>query len=662
MSNQFSPFILLQRVNQDVEAFRKRWGARLPGMTVALSRKGQVVLAQGYGVANATTMAPMGANTRSGFGSIAKAAVTGFTGHLVLTDQKPAIDPKTTPLYGQKGLFKGEFDDDLAIGAKRHAPIIDVSIDPDDRVHAWYVDGKVSVGRTDDLAALTAPTPFELPEGKEIRDICGIAFSKNGRVLTFYTNGTISIGTATKLDAEGWVTTKDSKTEKAVWKTAKLDKYNRQPVVAIVGIDMSKSDNDIYTWYADGTVGRWRLEDLGSDTTCEKITCAKRPGGSAQEIRGVAISADDTVYTWFGNDTVSAGNSLKLDAHKPPYAYLTPKIDAKHDRAAWFAKITLQNLLDHTAGFANLVNIEEIARNHGKPTSELTYKEVHQYFLRNNKLLWSPEAKTSRYSNHGMGMWTLIVERLTGKKFRQVVRERYLEPFGLADLIDSRLDPRIGSVASQHRIRADKAVPHIFPIEEIELAAGGYRASARGLVIATLKQLEHLVDLKELAKNGWDSEDDVVFHGGSGAGIAFVRMYPPGHQLDGADVGEVHGAVVINVRNNEREDGADEDEDKDEMYSDMRLLSRKLVTLVNSATEPVAAMRLRYRIWGLAEELSLCEGQLEQDSKLNPDSPGLAVLKAKITGLQKDLKAARDEALAKHYLVGEPPKQPIDGD
>jgi CubicO group peptidase (beta-lactamase class C family) len=95
---------------------------QLPGMTIAVTKEGRLLLSKGYGYAlmDGTRKLPMKPCHRCRFGSACKPLVTGASG-FQLTKSKN-IDRKSTKLYGPKGFFGGIFDADIDIGIKAHAP------------------------------------------------------------------------------------------------------------------------------------------------------------------------------------------------------------------------------------------------------------------------------------------------------------------------------------------------------------------------------------------------------------------------------------------------------------------------------------------------------------------------------------------------------------
>lgn len=106
------------KVDNLVEALMKE--EKLPGMTVAVTKNGRLILAKGYGLANTSTHEGMEPFMRIRIGSVTKAVITGPSGFQLMKSKN--IDPKSQRLYGSKGLFGGIFDADINIGINAHAP------------------------------------------------------------------------------------------------------------------------------------------------------------------------------------------------------------------------------------------------------------------------------------------------------------------------------------------------------------------------------------------------------------------------------------------------------------------------------------------------------------------------------------------------------------
>src|SRR4028119_1194266 len=110
---------LEEKVDSLVEALIAK--NNLPGMTVAVTKEGRLLLSKGYGYAlvDGTRKLPMKPCLRSRIGSVTKAVVTGPSGFQLMKSENI---PKSTRLYGPKGFFGGIFDADIDIGIKAHAP------------------------------------------------------------------------------------------------------------------------------------------------------------------------------------------------------------------------------------------------------------------------------------------------------------------------------------------------------------------------------------------------------------------------------------------------------------------------------------------------------------------------------------------------------------
>lgn len=657
MTTEFSSRVLSRRVDAAVAALQKKWARRLPGLTVALNRNGSTVFERGYGYGNVETGAPMFARDRSPIGSTTKALVTSPAGYRLLREREPGNpQPLARTLYGPDGVFGATFDRDLSIGVRRHWPVIDIAINADDEVHAWYADGSYSIGSSSDLASRLPRTAFTAGEGQIADDICGIGIAGNGRVWTWYRDRTCSIGTPAKLDAHGWRTATgiSGKRENAVaCKLPGAPDGRRQEMGRIVGIDIAKSDDHVHVWYQDGSRSVGIATDLGhySNGECRPYTVARRAGGSALEIRGVGIAADDRVYTWFGNGKASVGTSTELAAHRQPCDYALPAFPADLDRLRWYRRMTLQHLNDHTSGFTGSGNIAEAARMFGVAEADVTYKQVHQHTLRTARLGRAPGVLRD-YSNHGMGLWTLVIERYSKQRFRHYVRDHYLKPLGLDTLIEPRTDPARPGVAATHEVPKGKAsaVVKEFPAEEISIAAGGYRASAYGLAQVMLKlDAAYGHDAAIINQLEGGSANGSLSHGGStGGGLSYAVMYPRVFKTgDGIDLGRVHAAVVANVSDCTHPD------DESSLSGDLEALAKALAEQVHTATEPAGCRALHSTIGALEVQIGTLEdvinfAQGEDGPVVKPPSAAkVADAEKRLPGLKAELAEARRAARRK---------------
>jgi hypothetical protein len=113
-------------------------------------------------------------------------------------------------------------------------------------VYAWYSDGTVSAGTSSDLDAYSAPQPFTMPAGKSDQDIAEIDMGPDGRVYTFYWDGTYSIGTTP---------TNLGTTATATYSVDGLLRY------FIAGIAIGPT-GDVFAWYSTGEATAGTLADF----------------------------------------------------------------------------------------------------------------------------------------------------------------------------------------------------------------------------------------------------------------------------------------------------------------------------------------------------------------------------------------------------------------
>lgn len=516
----------------------------LPGMSVAVTRHGRLVHTRGYGWADAGEEEPMRYDSRIRIGSVGKAVVTGPTAFRLMRGE--GIDPATTRLYGPGSVFGTAYVTDRVRGIRRHTPIVAVAISPQDRVYAWYTDGTVSSGTSSDLDARSAPRPYSLPPGTRPVDIRAIAIAKDSRVYVWYDDGTRSIGTSTDLDRHSPKgTCEGGDTSGCVALPGAKD------MLHVVGVGIAKSNDHVYVWYEDGTVSSGTSMDFDRYFTPRSFSTTT---GSSYEIRGMGIAADDRVYAWFSQGKASSGTSGELGRHRSAYGYsYAPAADqGGPDWPVWYNSITLQHLLDHQAGFSRSGDVEGAAAMFGVSEDDLTYEQAHRHFLSTRKLLFEPGTEGS-YSNHGFGLWTVIVERLSGEPFRTFARERYLAPRGLEDDVVPESATRRERDALPHEY-ADGGWKTVELTEStLGLAAGGYLAAAMDLA-RLMVSLEAGHTSAELDDMGWRRVGPAgkrkFEHGGvRGGGMAYVVMFPDGYTAaNGADLSRIHVALGTNIR------------------------------------------------------------------------------------------------------------------
>jgi CubicO group peptidase (beta-lactamase class C family) len=510
---------------------------KLPGISVAVTRNGKLMVSKAYGYANTTTQTPLKTDMTIRIGSVTKATVTGPAAFHLTKD----IDRENKKLYGPDSMLGTNYTAEMERAIARHLPIIDTAIGPDGKVRTWHANGTVSVGDTTDLDKFAAAVPFALPPGKQPVDIRGISMSMNGKVWVWYDDGRRSVGTPTTLDAYQKLSSEATKTKVPA---GKLFHH-------VVGIGIDKSNDHVVAWYEDGSVSRGTPLDFGAHHGPRPFLTKAAKGGSSYDIRAVDISADGKAVAWFANGTVSAGSITQLFAVTAPLAYSLAKQPANApmpDWKSWYSQISVQDLFDHRAGFTHSGDLAGTVAMFDEPELAITYDQHHRHFLSTRKLLSSPGSSYA-YSNHGFGLWTLIIEKSSGKAYYPYVRDSYLAPMSL----DKQIVPELASPrcydAWNHRMKDGKPVPYAFEQHGLGLAAGGFRSSARALTVL-MKQLRGKYNDEQLDDMGWfKTAKGKLYHDGKvGGGTASVAMFPDGYVSNGGvDLSNTHVAVITNI-------------------------------------------------------------------------------------------------------------------
>lgn len=89
-------------------------------------------------------------------------------------------------------------------------------------------------------------------------------------------------------------------------------------------------------------------------------------------------------------------------------------------------KITISMLLNHRSGIENFTASEDYAKYMTQPQSRAAMLER----IRKGKSVFAPDSK-AEYSNSNYLLLTLILEKLTGKSYAQVLDQKIVQPLGL---------------------------------------------------------------------------------------------------------------------------------------------------------------------------------------------------------------------------------------
>jgi CubicO group peptidase (beta-lactamase class C family) len=225
-----------------------------------------------------------------------------------------------------------------------------------------------------------------------------------------------------------------------------------------------------------------------------------------------------------------------------------------------YRKITLQHLFDHRAGFIRSGDLEGAADMFGDPKEELTYAQAHQFMLRTHPLWYEPGTEPSvgdPYSNHGFGIMTMIVERLSRKSFPEYTRDDYLKPMGLHNSVRGEWAAPDSCDSFNYIFAADgdgdPSTPppsQVLPFARYDqgLAAGGLRASAQDLVRIMENLTNQYKNPADIDAMGWgmDTEGRMAHSGAIKGGNSYVNMYKDDYTANPKLAG-VKIAVVSNI-------------------------------------------------------------------------------------------------------------------
>jgi len=191
----------------------------------------------------------------------------------------------------------------------------------------------------------------------------------------------------------------------------------------------------------------------------------------------------------------------KYGSNSPSTTIKEPNAPNSTQWKEWYENITIQDLLDHTSGFASSGDQTGAAEMFDVSIDELTYEQIHRHFLR-TQILQQPG--TERYSNHGMGLLTVLIQKLSGKSYSDYVREDYLKPMKLHNAVQpERVNPD-SCDASEYKFNGNGKLSVVpFKDHYLGLAAGGFMASAESLLKITNSLVKKYKTAEEIDSMGW---------------------------------------------------------------------------------------------------------------------------------------------------------------
>jgi len=482
---------------------------------------------------------------RTKVGSVSKVTVSIPATYQAMLDS--GHDPQTKKVYGSNGLLGNQYSTYQRVSTDRFQPILTLAIAPDDRIYTWYDNGTVSIGHSGNLTAYQNPLSFTVAEGKNLNDLHAIAIAPNNFVYAWYKDGTMSIGTSRNLDARRAIQlNEDGEPSEYVDMPIGTD-GDEKSMHDVVGIGIAKSDSHVHIWYDDGTVSSGTSLDFDYYYKNRPYSSPVVNGSDWRyRIRGMGIASNDWIYTWASNKKAFVGWSQNLSSRVSPYNY-QHAFDTHYPNR--YRDITVQHLFDHCSGFTRSGDEEATKRTfpyHGEPDYDL----IHKHFLTTRPLKNNPGVSCS-YSNHGIGLSTLLIEELTGKSYRQYTVNDYLRPMGLK----RKIRPQKANTDEYDSFAYDRhGDDHVYlPAEDSTtgLAAGGWTSSAQG-ILAVTAELADRWGYDRMDANGFfrAASGKLSHNGALGGGYASVSLFPDDYvSASGLDLRDIHVAIASNTGN-----------------------------------------------------------------------------------------------------------------
>ncbi|MEM9089462.1 MAG: serine hydrolase domain-containing protein [Cyanobacteria bacterium P01_F01_bin.53] len=541
----------------------------IPGMTIAITKDGQLVCNKAFGYANWAEKTPMQPESRSQIGSNTK--VLNAIAMMKLIQDRSNVS-LTTPVYGSNGILNdADYQNAIVQGTRRHYPMVGLAIGNNNRVNAWYSDGQYTIGSASDLDEHREAQAFSLPSGKSMADVVAIARGgPQNHVYSWYMDGSYSIGTASDLDAHGNFLRRDG--------SFKIASGRRKSTIA--GIAVNTTGDTFYAYYHDGTVSAGDSpENLTNRWDSPREYSVPGQQQRRYNIVDIAHSANGNTLAWYSGGKASRGTATNLSAHTEPFDYTRrPVTGSRANQIAEYESIEVRHLLSHTSGISGSGDSPQAAIKYGvddydKQTNPLPYKLSNLYVLSTRALLANVGTQYS-YSNHGMGLVGHLVEELTGQDWYEYLRANILLPAGADNIVPRGLYQDVALDANPHNLRKDGTIrtQGLETHNHSGSAAGSLKASAADLarvMVATdgLNNHPDVLSAQTVATmesrpfpsvtsrqaHGWGVKCDdsscnnrrLSHNGRTGGGTSYIAKYQ-GSEIDNVTVDGINVAVVSN--------------------------------------------------------------------------------------------------------------------
>jgi CubicO group peptidase (beta-lactamase class C family) len=134
---------------------------------------------------------------------------------------------------------------------------------------------------------------------------------------------------------------------------------------------------------------------------------------------GTLFQIGSTGKTYTATTILRLVEQGRIDLHAPVWTYV-PELQLKYERVA--REVTILHLLNHTAGWDG-----DLFEDTGEGDDAL-----ERYVRRMATIEQvTPLGSTVSYNNASLGLAGLVIERVTGRMYEQVIRELLLEPLGM---------------------------------------------------------------------------------------------------------------------------------------------------------------------------------------------------------------------------------------
>lgn len=195
-----------------------------------------------------------------------------------------------------------------------------------------------------------------------------------------------------------------------------------------------------------------------------------RTYGDARTAGGKVPAANDTLFLLFSQTKVLTSSALWTLVEEGKVSFMDKVAEILPEFAArGKADITLQQVMTHQGGFPSADVTKATWTDHARMRAEVC----------DFSLDWTPGTRMQYHGRAAHLVQAMVIEALTGQDYRDVIRQRVIEPLGLGN------DIFVGVPAEQQSRCADTYAPeprdNSAEFRAAGLPSGGGFATARGM-------------------------------------------------------------------------------------------------------------------------------------------------------------------------------------